>query len=264
VPLGGLQAEQQLPRRIVSLAPSLTREIYDLNAQDLLVGVTSYCGGIATGKEIVGSPARVNLEKIISLKPQLVLASTDCNSKSDVDMLKRFGCRVKVFNACESFSCMCSSFSELGTLLGRSQKAEEVLRHIRNELDATRQAIRGGKPLKVFWQMGTDPLITVSDATFASEYIRMSGCTNVFGGAKIHYPRVNAEEVIRLDPDVILVVTQMGSHNPSVMWERFGAMSAVRNKRVHELPADLMCQPTPAMFLKGYQALVSVLFKEAP
>ena len=263
VPLTGL-ATEQAPRRIVSLAPSLTREIYDLNAQDLLVGVTSYCGTMAASKELIGSPARINIEKTLSLKPHLVLASTDCNSKSDVEMLERLGCKVKVFKACESFSCMCSTFQELGRVLGRSRQAEEVLQNIRKELDFIRSSLRGKKPLRVFWQTGTDPLITVSDATFSGEFIRRSGCTNIFAGAPMRYPRVNVEEVIRLDPDVILVVTQMGSHASPAMWDRYPTMSAVRNKRVKSLPADLVCQPTPVMFLKGYRALAAILYPRVP
>jgi len=107
-------SRDQLPQRVVSLAPNITREIYDLGAEGLLIGVTSYTPDMAgSTKEMVGSPARINIEKTYSLRPQLVLASTDCNSKSDVEALKKLGCRIHVFNGCESFPCMCATFKDL-------------------------------------------------------------------------------------------------------------------------------------------------------
>jgi iron complex transport system substrate-binding protein len=263
IPGEGTGADR-VPLRIVSLAPSLTRETYDLRAQDLLVGITSYCEGFARAKEIIGSPNRINIEKTLSLKPDLVLASKDCNSKSDVEMLRKLGCRVKVFETCETFDCMGSSFLELGALLGRRKEAGEMLGQIRERIGSLESSLRGKKPLKIFWQMGTDPLVTAGNATFTGEFIRRSGCTNIFGNATMPYPRVNVEEVIRQDPDVILIITHMESDASPSMWNRFKTMSAVRNKRVYTIPADLMCQPTPAMFLRGFRTLASVLYPEVP
>jgi len=256
-----LSGQDQVPLRVISLAPNITREIYDLGAHKLLVGVTSYSPVNAdSGKQLVGSPVRINIEKTYSLRPQLVLASTDCNSKSDVETLKKLGCKVHVFNGCESFECMCMAFKELGVMLGRSQRAEEIIGEVRAQMDIIRSKIHGRKSLKVFWQLGENPLVTASDATFSGELLSRAGCVNIFGDAPMHYPRVNAEEVIKRNPDVIVVVSQMGAGSTGSAWGRFGTVSAVSKKRVYDLPADLVCQPTPLMFLKGYKALVAVLY----
>jgi len=256
-----LSGQDQVPLRVVSLAPNITREIYDLGAHKLLVGVTSYSPVKAgSGKQLVGSPVRINIEKTYSLRPQLVLASTDCNSKSDVETLKKLGCKVHVFNGCESFECMCMAFKELGVMLGRSQRAEEIIGEVRAQMDIIHSKIHGRKSLKVFWQLGENPLVTASDATFSGELLSRAGCVNIFGDAPTAYPRVNAEEVIKRNPDVIVVVSQMGAGSTGSAWGRFRTVSAVSKKRVYDLPADLVCQPTPLMFLKGYKALVAVLY----
>jgi ABC-type Fe3+-hydroxamate transport system substrate-binding protein len=102
--------------------------------------------------------------------------------------------------------------------------------------------------------------VTASDDTFSGELLRRAGCLNIFGTAPVHYPRVNAEEVIKRNPDVIVVVSQMGQGSTASAWTRFGSLGAVNNRRVHEIPADLECQPTPIMYLKGYKALLALLY----
>ncbi|MGO9145757.1 MAG: helical backbone metal receptor [Desulfomonilia bacterium] len=254
-------AQDQPPQRVVSLAPNITREIYDLGAEDLLIGVTSYTPDMAgSTKEMVGSPARINIEKTYSLRAQLVLASTDCNSKSDVEALKKLGLRIHVFNGCESFPCMCATFKDLGAMLGRSQQAGEILNKVQVEMGRIQAKIRVQKQLKVFWQLGENPFVSANDATFSGELILRAGCINIFGNAPMHYPRVNAEEVIKRNPDVIVVVNQMDSGSGHSVWDRFDTIKAVNDKRVYEISANLVCQPTPVMYLKGYKAVLALLY----
>jgi len=251
----------KVPQRVVSLAPNITREIYDLGAEGLLIGVTSYTPDMAgSTKEMVGSPARINIEKTYSLRAQLVLASTDCNSKSDVEALRKLGLRIHVFNGCESFSCMCATFKDLGAMLGRSQQAGEILNKVQAEMERIQAKIGVRKQLKVFWQLGENPLVSANDATFSGELILRAGCINIFGNAPMHYPRVNAEEVIKRNPDVIVVVNQMDSGSGHSVWDKFDTIKAVNDKRVYEISANLVCQPTPVMYLKGYKALLALLY----
>lgn len=260
-----LAGQGPLPRRVISLAPSITREMYDLGAQDLLVGATSYCP-LPEGSpvQIVGNPGRISIEKACSLRPDIVLASTDCSSKADVAAMKRLGFTTHVFAGCESFECMCETFLELGSLLGKRGRAESMVRDIRSRIAAIQAGVRGKNRPRVFWQVGSTPLVTASDATFAGEFLRRAGAVNVFGDAPMHYPRVNAEEVLMRNPDVIIVVREMDPGTLRSTWERYKHMAAVKNGRIHELSADLVCQPTPAMFLKGLEAVVAALHPEAP
>ncbi len=251
--------------RIVSLAPSLTREVYDLQAGDLLVGATSYCPLPAGSPvRIVGPPGRVNIESTYALRPDLVLASTDCNARSDVEALRRLGCEVKVFAGCESFSCMCAGFLELGGILDRRPRAEALLKDIKARLAAAQEKLRGRARPRVFWQIGASPLVTASNATFSGEFLVRAGAENIFGDAPVPYPRVNAEEVLRRNPDVIIVVSRMEPGAGPSPWKRFGGMEAVKKGRIVELDADLVCQPTPLMFLRGFEAVAGALYPGAP
>ncbi|MRR37559.1 cobalamin-binding protein [bacterium] len=259
--LSGLCAAENIPSRIISLAPSLTRQIYDLGGQDRLIGVTTFCPSFVKGKEVVGNLTLLNFEKICSLKPDLVLASTDCNKKNDIEKLVRLGIRVEVFEGCESFDCMCRVFVRLGGLLGRRQDAEKTLDNVRCRLDALKpEAVNGRRP-RVFWQMGTTPLVTVGGKTFTNEIIGLAGCENIFGSLPGKYPRINAESVVKLNPDIIFIVDMGNEGQKQNPWQSFRQIAAVRNNRVHFLSADLVCQPTPEMFLV---ALKAVLERIAP
>jgi ABC-type Fe3+-hydroxamate transport system substrate-binding protein len=207
---------------------------------------------------------RINIEKTYSLRPQLILAGTDCNSKADIETLKKLGCKVYVFSGCESFACMCITFKELGGMLGRSRQAEDIIGEVRAQMDIIQAKIRPRQRLKVFWQLGENPFVTANDATFSGELLHRAGCINIFGDSPMHYPRVNAEEVIKRNPDVIVVVSQMGSGSTGSVWGRFGVINAVSKNRVYDLSADLVCQPTPLMYLKGYKAVLALLYPGMP
>jgi ABC-type Fe3+-hydroxamate transport system substrate-binding protein len=260
--LPGMPCEaKDIPKRIISLAPSFTRQIYDLKAQDRLIGITSFCPKYAQGKEIIGSLTALNFEKICSLRPDLILASTDSNKKADIEKLASLGLKVEVFEGCESFTCMCRGFIRLGDLLGRGKESRNMVSNVRAQLDWMRSRIVNRQKLRVFWQMGTNPLVTAGDNTFTGEIIRLAGCENIFGGLKAKYPRVNIESVVTRNPEVIFIVNDMeGSKAPLSVWKPFKDISAVKDGRVYIMSADMVCQPTPGMFLKSFQAVIARLY----
>lgn len=264
--IAALPARGQAPEKIVSLAPSLTRQIADLGEQGRLVGITSFCPELSgNSAEVVGTLTLLNFERICALEPDLVLASTDSNRKSDIDRLAALGLKVEVFQGCESFTCMCGEFLRLGAMLGKAQEAGLMISRINGEIEALRARARNRAGFRVFWQMGANPLVAAGDETFTGELIRLAGCTNVLKGLRSKYPRVNAEEVVLLDPEVILVVSGMeGSQDAAAFWSRFERIDAVRTGRVHLLSADLVCQPTPQRFLEAFEAVSSLLNPEGP
>jgi len=251
---------EPFPERIISLAPSITSELYDLGLSEVLVGVTCYRPDVARSKQVVGSLTKLNFEKIISLNPDLILASKDSNTRSDIEKLKTFALHVAVFDGCESFECMCREFSRLGSMLGRKDESEKIIEEAKERLRHIRSLISTQKPLKIFWQIGTSPLVSIGDDTFAGEYIRLAGCTNIFADVSARYPRINIEEVLVRNPDVIFIVNEMGFGTTTSPWKNIAEISAVRDRRIYLISADLVCQPTPQMFLKAFEAVVENLY----
>ncbi|MBN1924855.1 MAG: ABC transporter substrate-binding protein, partial [Prolixibacteraceae bacterium] len=184
----------QKAERIVSLAPSLTKNIYYLESQDKLVGCTSYCfEALADGKEIVASAIKVNLEKTVSLNPDLVL-TTPLTDPETIQMLKKFDIRVEVFPSAVSFEEICIQFVEIGKLLNNEAKAIEIIEKSRNKIDQLLKLNTSEFPDLFFIQIGADPIFSVLSNTFMNDYILLAGGRNIF--EDLHRGTVSRESVV--------------------------------------------------------------------
>ena len=144
--------------RIVSLAPSFTQSLYYLEAQDNLVGCTSYCEAAkGDNKEIVSSAVKANVEKIISLKPDLVLASGLTNPK-DTELLKKFGIKVETIYSPKSFQEICDQFIRMGELVGKTDKANALVEESKRTIQQIAEKNKHNTNRSMFFQIGANPL----------------------------------------------------------------------------------------------------------
>ena len=253
------------PKRIVSLAPSITESIYQLGAEDTLIAVTSYCNypPQAKTKEIIGTLTNPNIEHIYSLSPDLVLAVNGINRSQTIEKLKSLGLKVVVFDDTNSFDDITKSFIQLGELTGREEKARSIVEEVRREVELIFSKFKNLTPVRVFWEVGAKPLVSAGAESFADEFIRYSGGINIFADTSIRYPRVNREEVLNRNPEVIILVT-MGdvTEKEKLYWEKFKSLEAVKNNRIYIIDADKVCRPTPVSFLIGLKEVVRLLHPE--
>jgi len=250
------------PEKIISLAPSITEEIYLLGAQDLLVGVTSYCKypPEAQRKEIIGTVLEPNIEKIISLKPDLILATKEGNRQEPIKKLRDLGMQVVVFDGAENFADICHNFLKLGKLLGYGDSAEKIIEDIKQRVERIRRDSIKNDRKKIFWQMGAKPIIGVSSHTYTNDIINFAGGINIFADMPVRYPKLNIEEIIRRNPDIIIVVT-MGEITDTElrMWRRFPEINAVRNNRIYVYDMHFACTPTPNNFIVALEKTAELI-----
>ncbi|MFA5144554.1 MAG: helical backbone metal receptor [Candidatus Omnitrophota bacterium] len=253
---------QDYPQRIISLSPYLTEEIYLLGAQDRLIGCTVYCQRPpeARNKEKVGTVTDANLEKIVSLKPDLVLTASLTNPKTK-EKLRNLGIRVVDFTSVSSFSQICGQFLELGRIIGKEKQAEEIVRQAADDVELIKKSVKGLPRPKVFVQIGAKPLYTVTNSSFVNDFIQFAGGINISQDAKIElYSR---EEVVRQDPDVIIIATMgITGQDEKAAWQRYKTISAVRNGRIHIIDSYMLCIPTPVNFTRTLKELVTILHPE--
>lgn len=256
-----LAGARDLPQRIVSLAPSVTESLYALGVEDKLVGVTSYCDypAAAADKTRVGTLINPNLEKILSLAPDLVLTVKNVTRPHVIDKLRRLGVEVVVLPECRCFSDILVSFRQLSARVGREDAAEEIIRQAGQAI-AAGAGERSVYPMRVFCQMNTNPLVTVGGNTFVNDIIDVCGGTNIFAGVDADYPRLNCEEVLLKNPQVILLVT-MGDVDAGQrrFWQKFKEIDAVKNNRIYVVDANLLCRPTLRGFLEGVETVRNIL-----
>lgn len=254
------------PKRIISLAPSITEGLYCLGLEKELIAVTSYCNypEETKEKEKIGSLINPNIEKIFSLSPDLVLAVNGINRSQTIERLKGLGLEVAVFDECNSFDDITKSFIQLGKLTHREEKAKEIVRKIDAEVKFITRKLKAFPPVKVFWEVGARPLVSVGAKSFANEFIQHSGGINIFADTPVKYPRVSREEVLKKNPEVIVLVI-MGNvtEKEKAYWQKFKDLEASKFNRIYIINADKVCRPTPRSFLIGLKEVAWLLHPEA-
>jgi len=262
--------------RVVSLAPSVTEILFALGCEDSLIGVTDTCDFPPAAKRIeqIGKFGEPNLEKLLALAPDLVIAS-GFRRPEDIEMLRGEGIRVLDVRI-RDFAGLFDSMRRIGEATGRSGQADRIIAQMQAELDAVaaRQA-QGGqshfpgqgrenwdspreRPPRVFVEIWDHPLTTVGGPSLLDEAIRRAGGVNVAHALAQPYPRVNPEQVIEWNPDVIIVayMNRKGSTAlPLADRIGWGDIAAVKEGRIlRDLPNDTLLRPGPRL-VEGVKAL---------
>ena len=248
--------------RIVSLTPSITRSIYQLEEEDRLAGCSSYC--VVEEKDsviVAGSVVGPDIEKIVSLKPDLVIVS-EFISEKDVKTLEKFGLRVEIFRSPESFDELCSQFIRLGQLIDKEKEAERIAADIKNEVLLLSDELEKRSPKPgVFMQIGSSPIFTVLPGTYMDDYIKFCCAENI--AADLTNGIVGREFVVAKNPDYIFIVSMgiAGDHEKE-QWSRFSLMSAARQNNIHILDSRIACEPTPENFIKTLRLMADYMGNE--
>ena len=247
-------ASEKYPERIISLGPVITDMIYLLNAQKRLIGVTNYCiiPTPSTPKEIIGSVMLMNVEKIIALAPDLVIAN-DLTRQEQIKELKRLGVNVVKFSTPKNFSEICQHLLDLGALIGGQKQAKEIVKKAKDDVYKITSNVKNLEKRKVFIQIGLRPIKTAIKNTFINEYIEFAGGENIALNAIDNV--FSREKVLIKNPDVIFIAT-MGSskkagESEKQSWMKFKFLKACKNNEIHVLDPDIVCSPTPVIFAQG-------------
>ncbi|MGK5082289.1 helical backbone metal receptor [Bdellovibrionota bacterium FG-1] len=258
------------PTRVVTLAPSLGELVADLNEKrvDRIVGVSEYTDFPVSLKKIssVGAYTRFNIEKVVSLKPDLVLATLDGNPKDQVLHLREIKIPVIVVDT-SSFTQVAQSIKLVAQALGTPAEGDKMARIFSEGLVTFRSLVRARTTPKsrVFLQVGGDPLVTVGQGAFLNDALEAVGAINIYGDVVAHYPTPSLEDVIRRKPDVILVLALNGDQavfrKMATQWSRFSTLPAVKNGKVRVLKDDAVLRPTRRL-LEGLALLEKAVYGE--
>ncbi|MEK6201762.1 MAG: ABC transporter substrate-binding protein [Desulfobulbaceae bacterium] len=261
-PESACSQEKQFPRRIVSLGPINTENVFLLGAGDRLVANTSYCvhPEAARDKVKIGSVMQLNIEQIVGLQPDLILA-TGLTSPQQVAQLAASGARVVHFAQPPDFEAICEQFLQLGKLLGLEEKAGKIIAEAQKEVRAIQQRVKGLAKKKVFLQVGAHPLFASVEDSFTNDFIVLAGGINIAAGQK--NGRYDYEKVTAQNPDVIIIAF-MGSDGGTgagekEKWQRFKPISAVQNRQIFIVDPDLICSPSPMTFVKGLEQVAALI-----
>lgn len=237
------------PSRIVSLCPSLTEILYFLGLGDRVVGVTRFSNypKEACSKPKVGSYINLNVEKIISLSPDLLVGTVDGNRRETVTLLDQPGIPVFLVNPRDVMETL-ETIETLGRLCRVADKARSRTMELRKRIEQVRQKAAYREKPRVFVQINLRPIITVNQNTFVHDLICLAGGINIFGDEPITYPKVSLEEVIVRKPQIIIIATmERGGEFDEARkeWMKWKSIPAVKDKRIHLVDSDLVNRPSP-------------------
>lgn len=230
--------------RVVSLAPSLSEIVVELGAADLLVGVLD--GGdrpaaLATVPS-VGQYGQLNMERLLSLKPDLILLWPGSINSAQRDQLQRLSIPVYVAEP-HSLEQLTTQVQAIAEQLGRADTGRQLAAQLRQRLAQLRQRYQRAEPLRVFYQVWNRPLYTVGGGQIISDALSVCGARNVFDDLKLPAPQVSIESVLQRNPEVILA----GDQPQLEAWKAWPQVAAVAQGRLLLVPDKGLERPSGQM-----------------
>lgn len=258
------------PRRIVTLVPSLGELAAQILGEEMdrIVGVSEYTDfppRLALKKSI-GPYHRFNLETVIELKPDLALATTDGNSKDQIERLQQLKIPVVVVST-QTLAEVEVSMRTVAAALGYPERGEKMAAAFHAGIEAfkARAAQKRLVHRRVLLQLGDRPVVVAGGKSLLNELVALTGAKNVYEESGQGYPRPSIEDVIQRNPDMILVLALAGRpeefEKMANAWKRFPNMNAVKNGRIHVLRADELLRPSLRM-LDGLSQLNRMIREE--
>jgi iron complex transport system substrate-binding protein len=253
---------KDIPKRIISLSPGITEALYLLGAGESVIGVTTYCQKPpdAANKEKIGTLLEINTEKVINLKPDLVIG-TGLTSSKDMRKLKNLGINIIIFDISKEFDRLCNIFLELGKLVGKEKRAGIMVAESKKRVVKIQKKVEVLPRKKVFVQLGSKPLFASTKDYFINDLIEFAGGINIFKEAKSGL--ISREEVVRRNPDIVIITTMgMAGGKEQKSWQQYKTINAVKNKHIYLVDSDRICSLTPVSFADLLEDIVKILHPE--
>ncbi|MCA1579456.1 MAG: cobalamin-binding protein [Acidobacteria bacterium] len=233
--------------RVITLAPNLTEIVFAVGAGDRLVGNTSYCDYPEQARNItkVGDTLQPSLERIIALRPQVVLISTASQLEVFTQQLQSQNIAVFVTDP-HDLDGVFRSIEQLGRMLGQEHQATAVVQKLRDRTNNVEQRVKQEPPVRVFYQVSGEPLYTAGHDAFVTDLMRRAGAASVTADVPGAWPRYSNESALAANPDAIILPTgsSMGAANANVA-EALRNSPAVLAGRVYKINDDHLARPGP-------------------
>lgn len=238
---------EQAARRVISMAPHATELLFAAGGGTRVVGAMNYSDYPEAAKKIplVGSNSVIDMERVLALRPDLIVVWHSGNTARQIAQLESLG--VPVFHSePRTLEQVADNVERLGRLLGTGPAAEAAAAALRARLKGLEARYARRSPVTVFYQIWDQPLYTLNDTQIASDAIRLCGGRNVFGSLRAVAPEVGIEAVLQADPEAIMAGKRYDPANPGLrLWEPYKSMTAVKRGNLLTVEGELLTRPGP-------------------
>jgi iron complex transport system substrate-binding protein len=239
--------EASIPKRVVSLAPSVTETVFALGFGARLVGVTNYCDYPPEARNLpkIGDFISPNVEAIMAKKPDLVIGVSGATDPQKANEMKRLGLKV-VLLSLSSLREILNSMKSIAGLLGSEDAGTKLVSKITAQVEEVEKRVRPAPARRVLLLVGVRPLIAVGGKNFIDELVTLAGGINIAGGAGQPWLNLPDEYVVAKAPQVIIEAGMGSEQDESVKrWADLKSIPAVREKRIYTYPSDKILRPGP-------------------
>lgn len=251
---------EQPARRIVSLAPHVTENLFAAGAGDRVVGVVAYSDYPEAARALpqVGGYTQIDLEAVVALRPDLVVGWRSGNREAHLDRLRALGIPVYL-NEPRNLDDVARSLEQFGRLAGSEEVARAAAAAFRSRHAALAARYAARPRVRTFYQIWDRPLMTINDEHLIADVIRLCGGSNVFADLSQLTPTIGVEAVLAAGPEAI-VASGMGEARPEWLdqWARWPQLEATRRDNLFFIPPDLIQRHTPRI-LDGAERLCEQL-----
>ncbi len=252
-------------KRIISLAPSITEILFALGLNEEITAVTKFCDypEAALSKPRIGGFVNPDVEKIVSLKPDLIIGIRDGNRMDTIDRLNDFSIPLYLIDP-KGFDGVMETIKNIGEVVGREKESRKMIRELVDKRENMVTLTRSLSRPRVFFQVGDAPLITVGKGTLADDLIRLAGGRSISENESMSYPSYGIETILAKAPEMI-IMTSMDSKKDHMnlvkRWQNWKSIPAVKMNAIHVIDSNLVDRPTPRI-AEGLEALVRIIHPE--
>lgn len=251
----------QEAQRIVSIAPHITELLFNIGAGTRVVGTVNRSDYPPAARAVprVGDNGRLDMERIVSLKPDVVVAWGGGNPPKDLERLRQLGLSVFVISP-HRLDDVARHLELMGDITGMKAQAQRAAADYRRQLATLRTGYAGRTPVTVFYQVWQTPLMTIGGEQIISEAIALCGGQNIFAELPTLAPTVSIEAVLAKDPEMIITASEQPAAQVLANWRSWSQLRAVRHRQLVTISGDYMARATP-IILRGVQRLCDIIDK---
>ncbi len=240
---------QQPARRIISMSPHVTELLFSAGGGERIVGAMNFSNFPDAAKRIplIGSNSQIDMERAVSLKPDLLIVWKSGNTARQLEQLRQLGVPV-FFSEPRRLDDVATSLTRFGQLLGTEAVAQKAAADYRAQIAALGARYSKRPTVRVFYQIWDKPVYTLSGDHMVSDAIRLCGGENVFAGLKVKAPSVSIEAVMQENPEAIIGDEPHGPDDAGItIWKPFGSMTAVGRGNLFTLNSELLTRSGPRL-----------------
>lgn len=236
-------------QRVIAMSPHVTELLYAAGGAERIVAAVDYSDYPEQAKRLprVGSNRQIDMERVIALKPDLIVIWLHGSSERQIDQIRALG--IPLFHSePKKLDDIASSLSRLGKLMGTEASAEPAAKAMRQQIAALEKRYGGRPPVRMFYQVWDKPLHTLNGGHIASDAIRLCGGENIYASQKVTAPVIGTESVLEADPEAIVSTDERSNVGGGTgIWKAYKNMTAVKRNNLFQLDGNLLNRAGPRM-----------------